>query len=94
MLVEINNESFFLFFIICRMCSVLLNLTKLKNLKELDVSNTEFNFHNLDVIVEDLPNLESLNISHTRVDNITPLKKYTKRLKRLMMANLRVSLIK
>ncbi|XP_018311593.1 protein zyg-11 homolog B isoform X3 [Mycetomoellerius zeteki] len=50
-------------------------LNKLKALHTLNVSGTEFNKHGLDIVVEDLPLLESLDISCTRVDDITPLKK-------------------
>ncbi|XP_011688898.1 PREDICTED: protein zyg-11 homolog B-like isoform X3 [Wasmannia auropunctata] len=51
-------------------------LNKLKALHTLNVSGTEFNKHGLDIVVEDLPLLESLDISCTRVDDVTPLKKY------------------
>ena len=66
------------------------NLTKLKNLRELDVSYTDINYHNLDLVCDHLRNLEALNISGTRVDSIVALQQCT-RLKRLSMADLSVS---
>ncbi|XP_024871172.1 protein zyg-11 homolog B-like [Temnothorax curvispinosus] len=66
-------------------------LNKLKALHTLNVSGTEFNKHGLDIVVEDLPLLESLDISCTRVDDITPLKKCKGRLKTLNMYNLKIS---
>lgn len=65
-------------------------LSKLKNLRCLDVSGTEFNKHALEIIVEDLPVLESIDISSTRVDDISPLLKCRHRLKHLAMYNLKV----
>lgn len=66
-------------------------LSKLKSLHCLDVSGTEFNRHALDIVVEDLPLLESLDISSTRVDDISPLRKCRQRLKHLRMYNLKVN---
>ncbi|XP_036150021.1 protein zyg-11 homolog B isoform X3 [Monomorium pharaonis] len=66
-------------------------LNKLKALHTLNVSGTEFNKHGLEIVVEDLPLLESLDISCTRVDDITPLKKCKDRLKTLNMYNLKIS---
>lgn len=66
-------------------------LNKLKALHTLNVSGTEFNKHGLDIVVEDLPLLESLDISCTRVDDITPLKKCKDRLRTLNMYNLKIS---
>ncbi|GAB1863790.1 Protein zyg-11-like protein B [Camponotus japonicus] len=66
-------------------------LNKLKALHTLNVSGTEFNKHGLDIVVEDLPLLESLDISCTRVDDITPLRKCKDRLKTLNMYNLKIS---
>jgi Zyg-11 family protein len=65
-------------------------LSKLKSLQTLDVSGTEFNRHALDIVVEDLPRLENLDISSTRVDDISPLRKCKNRLKHLAMYNLKV----
>ncbi|XP_020298380.1 protein zyg-11 homolog B-like isoform X2 [Pseudomyrmex gracilis] len=66
-------------------------LNKLKALHTLNVSGTEFNKHGLDIVVEDLPLLENLDISCTRVDDITPLRKCKDRLKTLNMYNLKIS---
>lgn len=71
-----------------RFC-VVVGLAKLRNLKHLDVSHTDINHHGLEIIVEDLPNLMSLNISATRVRDLQPLKKCKHRLRHLSMYNLR-----
>lgn len=68
-----------------------MSLSKLRALRTLNVSGTEFNRHGLEIIVEDLPHLENLDISCTRVDDITPLKKCKDRLKSLAMYNLKIS---
>lgn len=73
-----------------RVC-VFLALSKLRALHTLNVSGTEFNRHGLEIVVEDLPLLENLDISCTRVDDITPLKKCKDRLKSLSMYNLKIS---
>ncbi|XP_075228477.1 protein zyg-11 homolog B-like isoform X2 [Lycorma delicatula] len=69
---------------------VVVALSKLQALLSLDVSGTEFNKHGLEIVVEDLPQLESLNISSTRVDDISPLKKCKHRLKRLDIYDLKL----
>lgn len=66
-------------------------LSKLRALQILNVSGTEFNRHGLEIVVEDLPLLESLDISCTRVDDISPLRKCKDRLKTLTMYNLKIS---
>lgn len=71
-----------------RFC-VVVGLAKLRNLKHLDVSHTDINHHGLEIIVEDLPNLVSLNISSTRVRDLLPLRKCKTRLRYLSMYNLR-----
>ncbi|XP_043289937.1 protein zyg-11 homolog B-like isoform X2 [Venturia canescens] len=65
--------------------------SRLRALHTLNVSGTEFNRHGLEIVVEDLPELESLDISCTRVDDITPLMKCKDRLKTLAMYNLKIS---
>ena len=45
---------------------VVVSLSKLKNLRELNVSYTEFNNHGLQIIAEDLHHLECIDISETR----------------------------
>lgn len=70
---------------------VVVTLSKLRALHTLNVSETEFNKHGLEIVVEDLPLLESLDISCTKVDDITPLKKCKNRLKTLNMYNLKIN---
>ncbi|XP_046464898.1 protein zyg-11 homolog B isoform X1 [Neodiprion pinetum] len=78
-------------FMDCARSCVVAALTKLRALQTLNVSGTEFNNHGLEIVVEDLQLLENLDISCTRVDDITPLKKCKDRLKSLKMYNLKVS---
>lgn len=82
-----NNYTFKFHYRHC----VVVTLSKLRALHTLNVSGTEFNKHGLDIVVEDLPLLESLDISCTRVDDITPLRKCKDRLKTLNMYNLKIS---
>lgn len=70
---------------------VVISLAKLQNLQSLNVSNTEFNKHGLEIIVEELPTLESLDISGTPINDISPLRKCKERLRYLSMYNLRSS---
>ncbi|XP_053972033.1 protein zyg-11 homolog B-like [Hylaeus anthracinus] len=74
----------------CSRYCVLVTLSKLRALNTLNVSGTEFNKHGLEIVVEDLPLLESLDISCTKVDDVTPLKKCKNRLKSLIMYNLKI----
>ncbi|XP_012140071.1 protein zyg-11 homolog B isoform X2 [Megachile rotundata] len=78
-------------FMDCSRYCVVVTLSKLRALQILNVSETEFNKHGLEIVVEDLPLLESLNISCTKVDDITPLKKCKNRLKTLNMYNLKIN---
>lgn len=66
-------------------------LNKLQSLQTLNVSDTELNRHGLETIVKDLPLLENLDISCTRVDDISPLKKCKDRLKVLNMYNVHIT---
>ncbi|XP_076353569.1 protein zyg-11 homolog B-like [Tachypleus tridentatus] len=68
---------------------VVVALSKLQNLLTLNVSNTEFNSHGLEIVTEDLQLLENLDISNTKVEDITPLRRCKDRLKSLAMYNLR-----
>ena len=68
---------------------VVVGLAKLQSLRVLDVSHTDFNHHGLEIVVEDLPVLQCLNISATRVKDISPLKKCRERLRSLSMYNLK-----
>ena len=52
---------------------VVVALAKLRNLQVLNVSNTEFSKTSLDLVVEDLPLLDTLDISQTKVWKKTPL---------------------
>ena len=70
---------------------VVVSLSKLRSLQNLNVSHTEFNKHGLEIITEDLPALESLDISGTPINDLTPLRKCKDRLKSLTMYNLRAS---
>ncbi|XP_021353883.1 protein zyg-11 homolog B-like [Mizuhopecten yessoensis] len=70
---------------------VVVSLSKLRNLHSLNVSRTEFNKHGLEIIAEDLPCLESLDISCTQINDISPLRKCRDRLKSLSMYNLRAA---
>ncbi|XP_008201802.1 protein zyg-11 homolog B isoform X1 [Nasonia vitripennis] len=78
-------------FMDCSRYCVVVALSKLRALQILNVSGTEFNKHGLEIVVEDLPLLESLDISCTRVDDISPLRKCKDRLKALTMYNLKIS---
>jgi len=78
------------FFSDLRFC-VAVSLSKLKNLCSLDVSNTEFSTNNLIAVVEDLPLLESLDISNTKVDTLLPLGKKKNQLRKLSVYNLKVN---
>lgn len=69
---------------------VVVGLSKLRNLQSLNVACTEFNSHGLDIVIEDLPHLEVLNISGTQVSDISSLRKCRDRLKSLYMYNLKV----
>ncbi|XP_076622676.1 protein zyg-11 homolog B isoform X3 [Colletes latitarsis] len=73
-------------FMDCSRYCVVVTLSKLRALSTLNVSGTEFNKHGLEIVVEDLPLLESLDISCTNVDDVTPLKKCKNRLKSLRPA--------
>lgn len=68
---------------------VVVGLAKLRNLRHLDISHTDITHCGLEIIVEDLPHLQSLNISATKVQDISPLRKCKNRLKSLIMYNLR-----
>ncbi|KAH9488283.1 Protein zyg-11 B [Bulinus truncatus] len=69
---------------------VVVSLSKLRNLHTLNVSSTEFNRHGLEIIAEDLPCLEVLDISCTEINDISPLRKCKNRLKSLSMYNLQL----
>ena len=64
---------------------VVVALSKLRNLQVLNVSNTEFSRTSLELVVEDLPLLDTLDISQTKVNDISPLIKCKERLKYLSL---------
>ena len=70
---------------------LVVSLSRLKSLQSLNVSDTEFTEHGLEIIVEDLPSLENLDISNTLVSDICSLRKCKDRLKYLSMYKLRTS---
>jgi hypothetical protein len=72
--------------------TILINLSKLKNLSRLNVSYTCFNNHSLDIIAQDLTNLEFLDISGTKVNDLTPLTRLKHKLRLLHLYNMRASL--
>ena len=68
---------------------MVVGLAKLRSLRSLDVSHTDINHNGLEIIIEDLPLLQSLNISATRVKDLAPLRKCKNRIKSLSMYNLK-----
>ena len=68
--------------------TVAVGLSKLKNLTSLNVSGTEFHKTNLTMIMEDLQQLQQLDISCTKVRDISALVKGKDRLKSLSIAEL------
>jgi len=69
---------------------VVVALSKLKHVQSLNVSNTEFNKTSLELVAEDLVLLENLDISQTKVNDITPLRKCKDRLKSLNLYGLKL----
>ncbi|XP_035231534.1 protein zyg-11 homolog B-like [Stegodyphus dumicola] len=86
-LLNVSNSTF----LSSEKVRIFIALSKLKNLICLDVSFTEFNSQGLEIVAEDLRCLENLNISGTKVIDISPLKKCKDRLKFLSMYNLKIS---
>lgn len=72
--------------------SILTNMNHLKNLTKLNVSFTCFNNLCLDIVCQDLINLEYLDISATKVSDLSPLMNLKDKLKHLYMYNMRASL--
>ena len=58
--------------------TIVVSLSKLRNLSSLNVSGTEFNRTSLEMIMEDLPMLENLDVSNTKVRDISSLLKVEK----------------
>ncbi|ESP03618.1 hypothetical protein LOTGIDRAFT_137121 [Lottia gigantea] len=86
-LLNVSNSTFINSAKFC----VVVSLSKLRTLHFLNVSNTEFSKHGLEIIAEDLPCLECLDISGTPINDISPLRKCKDRLKMLSMYNLVIS---
>lgn len=53
---------------------ITVSLSKLRNLRVLNVSYTEFDSHSLEIVVEDLPHLCVLDISQSKVNDISSLR--------------------
>jgi hypothetical protein len=70
--------------------TIVMALSKLHNLTSLNVSGSEFNKTSLEMVIEDLPFLDTLDISNTKVTEITALKKAKNRLKYLAMYGLKL----
>lgn len=71
--------------------TIVVALSKLRNLSSLNVSGTEFNRTSLEMIMDDLPMLENLDISNTKVRDISSLLKAKNRLKSLSIAELKLA---
>lgn len=65
-------------------------LAKFKNLCVLDVSDSAFGTLHLFYALQDLPQLESLNISHTDIDSFLPFESVKSKLRILIAYNLKV----
>ena len=70
--------------------TIVVALSKLRNLTSLNVSGTEFNRTSLEMIMDDLPMLEKLDVSNTKVRDISSLLKAKDRLKSLSIAELKL----
>jgi len=70
---------------------VIVSLCALRNLRSLDVNGTDFTDSMLKIIVDDLPLVESLDISSTLVRDVTSLSQCRTRLRRLFMYNVRLN---
>ena len=70
--------------------TIVVALSKLRHLTSLNVSGTEFNRTSLEMIMDDLPMLEKLDVSNTKVRDISSLLKAKDRLKSLSIAELKL----
>ena len=86
-LLNVSNSTF----VDAQKHTVVVALSKLQNLTSLNVSGTEFNKNSLEMVMDDLKKLEQLDISNTKVREITALLKAKDRLKSLSIAELRLS---
>ena len=80
-----NNDFFYI-------GATLTNFKKFKHLKALNVSNTSFSNQSLDIVTEYLVKLETLDMSVTRVNDLSSLLRIKDSLKQLIMYNMRNSL--
>lgn len=87
---NVTNSTFYHHAYSAKFC-VVVGLSKLKNLQTLNVSYTDFNTHALEIVIQDLPSLESLDISNTSVHDISALKPTKRRLKYLSMYNVKAA---
>lgn len=71
--------------------AVTVSLSKLKALRRLNVAWTEFNQAGLEMVADDLPLLEHVDVSCSKVSDVSPLRKCRGRLKSLSMYNLDLS---
>jgi len=65
-------------------------LSSLKNIRSLNVSCSEFDSHGLDIVCDDLPHIEALDLSQTEVTELTPLLKCKDNLRVLKLFKLKV----
>lgn len=73
--------------------SILINMRALgHSLTRLNVSFTSFNNHSLDILCQDLPRIEYLDISGTKVNELGPLSQLANTLRGLYMYHMRASL--
>jgi Zyg-11 family protein len=71
--------------------AVMVPMSQLKNVTTLNVAGTEFNRTSLEMVVQDLPLLEWLNISRTKVSDYSSLRKIRNRLKYLSAHDVKLS---
>lgn len=80
-----NNDFFYL-------GATLTNFKRFKHLKALNVSNTSFSNQSLDIVTDYLVDLEILDMSVTRVNDLSSLLRLKDSLKQVSMYNMRNSL--
>lgn len=74
-----------------RKAAILTSLCRFQQLSNLNVCGTEFNKTSLEMVIQDLPLLDSLDISCTKVTDISSLLLCKHRLRRLSMYRVRLS---
>ncbi len=73
-----------------RKAAILTSLCRFQQLSILNVSGTEFNKASLEMVVQDLPHLDTLDISCTRVTDLSALLNCKDRLRALSMYGLKL----